>query len=264
MDDLPGRSAAEIAALISMYRAKKPPLRCLPNRQAAATTAAHHPADDGTADDSAIEGTPAPSPDSESSPIESWFRLIHSHMRFRDKRDDLSSTLSESLTDMGQQDGDLCNVYAYISECMEGRYPRQLTMKESVIVVQLLEDLKSVADESGGELGEWGFLSRGSWWSAENGSHVRDGDGDDDGSGGETQAAGLSETSSLPSVLQQFLTSCLKFPKLKRIAASLNPLQVPVRMLEQEQQLLFKQNQTPSTTTSGTAAAGVCSEEQDL
>lgn len=63
---------------------------------------------------------------------------------------------------------------------------------------------------------------------------------------------------SVPPVLQQFLTSCLQYTKIKRIASCLNPLQVPVSLLHRQQQRLFKQKQDTDT------AAVVHSQHQEL
>lgn len=268
-DDLPDRSPAEIAALISMYRIKKP--QPPPVRPSLHCQPPAHP-NNQQLDPAALQPAPAPQPDNQPSPIEAWFRLIHGHMQFRDKRDDLSSAISESLETIQKQEQeqqqdeedeaefDLSNVYEYICECMDGRYPRQLTIQESGIVVNLLEELKSVAGESAGGWGGLGFLSEGRWW--KNGhqeGHDHHHDEQDDGSGGEADSGSAAP---LPPVLQQFLTSCLQYSKIKRIASCLNPLQVPVSLLLRQQQPLFKQKH--DTSTAAGAAVLVHSQHQEL
>lgn len=228
--DLPGRSLAEIAALINMYKIKKP-VRCT-NVEQQAVAVLHANSDSGS-------GASTP-------PIESWYRIIHNNMNSRCKRDDLSAVLSDVMMSIASEADDgsnshLSNVYAYLSECLAGKCPRELSVEESVIIVNLLEQLRSAVDE-GDDAAERSFLSGGSWWE-KNGN-------EDDASPSPLRQTSSSEAASCCSaetraaespMLQQFLTSCLEFSKIKRISRCLNPLLVPVSMLMQRQQQLLKQ-----------------------
>lgn len=223
MPDLPGRSAAEIAALISMYKMRKP-VRSANVEQASAQ------------------------PDSDPSPAELWFRIIHNHMDCRAKRDDLSASLAEVMQSLGEQaDDQLSGVYAFLSDVLAGKCPRELSVEEAAIVINLLEQVRSAVDQTDSSA-ERAFLRGGSWWE-KNGNEDQD-----DESGGETHSPSsrLRQTSSGETrdgspVLQQFLTSCLAFPKIKRISRCLNPLLVPVSLLNQRQQQLLHQQQDQNT-----------------
>ena len=105
------------------------------------------------------------------------------------------------------------------------------------IVVNLLEQVRSAVDERddaperaflrGGQAGGRRMAMKMKMMKQEPGKHH--------------PVVRTEETSG--SVLQQFLTSCLAFPKIRKISRCLNPLLVPVSMLMQRQQQLLKQEQ---------------------
>lgn len=163
---------------------------------------------------------------------EQWYSLIHYLVPHLSKRDDLSDLLTELFHEFSEE----CNmtrpngranydrIYKYIAEVLGGKYPKELDAFDSLVVLSLLEKLNEYA-ESFDCREEEEFMKNSSWW-----------DKQDDKSQEENQEDGNISTSdySGSDLIRKYYESCLDYPKIRKIRHCFNPLNIPVKMLQEE------------------------------
>ena len=168
---------------------------------------------------------------------ESWNKIVYDILDTRSKRDDMSIVVAESLLQIKEQEdvGSLANIYEYLAECLSGKKPRELSLEEGAVIISLLDDVRTAVVNQDNSV-EKEFLRNGSWWKN---SPTDDESGDAETKLSLTAGSSIESGISGPDLLDDYLTACMSFPKIKRITRCLNPLGVPVDLMRKGQEKLF-------------------------
>lgn len=142
-ESLPGRTSHEITSLIQNYR--KRGKRQISQQESSSNNEKSTSTSTTTASGSSLTRS------SKNSPLHQWTHLLGQIIHPRNKRDDLSETLvtvfegySNDLTSSTSEDNEkYSSIYQFISDCLQGKCPRELNPQDSLIVLSLLKQAKS-------------------------------------------------------------------------------------------------------------------------
>lgn len=241
LEDFPGKTVAEISRFIEKYKIK----------------GHRHGLKRRTGSDQSQHRTS----------LEQWFKLVHASMKPQAKKDDLSRGLIDAMRHLADDSSEkYSNVYAYISDCLEGKYPRELEGEDILVMVSLLEDLNAYITKHGFADVKT-FLSNlklgssslpppePSVESASQGNalivsdSVSSGQPTDENVNRQSrQGRNSSETFSHPSpesakgLMRKYIEESRSLPKLRKVKECLNPLNVPVSLLRQQTEQLNEAN----------------------
>lgn len=227
IEHLPGRSVAEIKCIIDRYmllgqkfNAKKKPSE---KNEGQEMQGKEH--DDET----------------NKIAIEEWFKFVHANLKPPFKRDDLSEELVQCMREFGSQESDsqYKRLYAYIADCMEGKYPKELEMTDGHILLSLLRDLKEVTEST--NLNSIKELLSDISTRISNRIEGSESSSDENSNAHSSHEPAsnvqqMQDSPSIPStpkeVMQKFILESSKLPKIRKLPKCLNPLKIPVSLLE--------------------------------
>lgn len=181
---------------------------------------------------------------------EEWYSLIHNLVPHLSKRDDLSDLLIELFHDYGQawnqnrsegeEEGgaNYDQIYGYLSEILAGKYPRDLNPFDSLLLLSLLETLRQYS-QTFDSSEEEEFIKGGTWWKKQDKSREENHEESADSS---SCLDSSSSSSCLDSsyLITKYFESCLEYPKIRKIKHCFNPMNVPVKMLQNEHEKVSK------------------------
>lgn len=244
LEDLPNRSLVDIKRFIDLYslkgknycthgrRRKERVGRLLSNQVQVDQSGKPLGEEDQDGDDSP-------------SNLEQWFKLSHKSIRPDCCRDDYSQQFVDAFRQFASRAdmNKFSHVYNYIADCLDGKYPRELNTDDSILIVSLLQDLRDFIEVHGFEDVK-NYLS---------GAHQQEtADGAANFSAGKSDCLSLKATSSSQSsyddlaspddddlskaraLMNKYLEECKSLPKIRKIYECLNPLKVPVTLLESQ------------------------------
>ncbi|KAI1278824.1 hypothetical protein HDE_14195 [Halotydeus destructor] len=237
---------------------------------------------------------------SRGSKIEEWYTVVHESIDFASKRDDLSKLFInifqkrlQTFHNASQSDDEGPNffaVYQYLIEIMKGKYPPDLQDSDALVILSLIEHLKTCV-ESSILAEERKFLQEAKWWQQNESSNMnltlsekRGTYNHNNDNGGEasnepavtTSTVNLSTASASEAIISvdrssgisqpqpditdnetlhqtsesgspnpvaclshadmllAYTEECVNMPKIRKIKHCLNPLDVPVYLLNKE------------------------------
>ena len=165
---------------------------------------------------------------------EQWYSLIHNLVPHLSKRDDLSDDLMVELFNQFSEEeskivrpGTQANydqIYGYLADIMVGKYPRDLNAFDSLVVLSIIEKLHQYSVNFDCKEEEE-FVEGGSWCnkpddkSDENQEEISD---------------DISAGSSGSKLIETYFKKCLDYPKIRKLKQCFNPMNVPVKILQNE------------------------------
>ena len=175
---------------------------------------------------------------------EQWYSLIHNLVPHLSKRDDLSDLLIELFHDYGDEASDqnrseeranYDEIYRFLAEILAGKYPRDLNAFDSLVLLSLLETLRQYS-ETFDCSEEEEFMKGGTWWKKQDDKSLEESHEEENH---EEESTNSSDTSGAY-LITKYFESCLEYPKIRKIRHCFNPMNVPVKMLQNEHEKVSK------------------------
>ena len=267
-ESLPGRTSHEIANLIHIYKQRGK--RQITQHESSSKQQGEE--ENSTCSSSNSSNRPVCA---KNSPISQWSQLLGHIIHPRNKRDDLSETLitvfegysnsndnHDNQNNNNNANGDgrkYSSIYEFLSDCLQGKCPRELDPQNSLIILSLLKQAKLFLHYVGCDV-ERKFLQN----SRQNESQSKECEEGEEvtciseqnelheeetrrsqltcsGDGSiECRLSDPVTESSLRSRLDHFVETCMDLPKMKKIKSCLNPLNVPASMTVEEANCLLE------------------------
>lgn len=139
---------------------------------------------------------------------------------------DLFNDYSQECKRMTRPEGraNYDQIYGYIAQVLGGKYPQDLNAFDSLVVLSLLERLSDYCDKYDCQEEEE-LIKNSSWWDKPA----------DDKSVEENREDNETPNNFTGSyIVRKYFESCLEYPKIRKIKQCLNPMNIPVKMLQDE------------------------------